>query len=210
MFITFEGIDLAGKTTQVQLLANYLMKKGYKVVTLREPGGTEISEKIRDILLNPSNELNPFTELFLFEAARGDLVRKVIKPFLQRGSVVICDRFWDSTLAYQGYGRNLPLDFVEKCNFYASEGLVPDITFLLDIPLEIMFKRAQSKTVDRMESQTTEFLLRVLNGFRELAERYPERIFVLDGKDTIENIHGKIVSYLEKKIGAANGEKTRG
>lgn len=210
MFITFEGIDLAGKTTQVQLLANYLMKKGYKVVTLREPGGTEISEKIRDILLNPSNELNPFTELFLFEAARGDLVRKVIKPFLERGSVVICDRFWDSTLAYQGYGRNLPLDFVEKCNFYASEGLVPDITFLLDIPLEIMFKRAQSKTVDRMESQTTEFLLRVLNGFRELAERYPERIFVLDGKDTIENIHGKIVSYLEKKIGAANGEKTRG
>lgn len=208
MFVTFEGIDLAGKTTQVQLLASYFMKKGYKVVTLREPGGTEISEKIREILLNPTNELNSFTELFLFEAARSDLSRRVIKPLLDRGSVVICDRFWDSTLAYQGYGRNIPLEFIEQCNFYASNGLVPDITFLLDIPLEIMLKRAEKKNTDRMESQTKEFLLRVINGFRELALRFPERIYVLDGKDTIENIHRSVISILEKKMGNLNGKKT--
>ncbi|MCX7908383.1 MAG: dTMP kinase [Ignavibacteria bacterium] len=200
MLITFEGIDLAGKTTQVQLLAKYLINKGLNVVTLREPGGTEIAEKIREILLKPSNELNPFTEFFLFEAARSDLVTKVIKPLVNKGITVICDRFWDSTIAYQGYGRGLPLDLVEKCNFYASGGIEPQLTFLLDIPLEIMFERARKKTTDRMENETTDYLLRVVNGFRELANKFPNRIIVINGTSSIEEIHKEVIEVVKDKL----------
>ncbi|MEJ5285649.1 MAG: Thymidylate kinase [Candidatus Kapaibacterium sp.] len=200
MFITFEGIDFSGKTTQVQLLAKYLINKGFRVITLREPGGTEISEKIRQILLEPKNELTSITELFLFEASRSDVVRKVIKPHLEKGSIVICDRFWDSTIAYQGYGRQIPIDFIEKCNFFASEGLEPDITFLLDIDIEIMKRRAKTNIFDRIESEGIEFLKRVANGFRVLAKQYNERIFVIDGSNTIEDIHKKVVEIIENRL----------
>ncbi len=201
MFVTFEGIDLAGKSTQAELLEEYLKTKGFDVVTLREPGGTEVSEKIREILLNPRLYFNSFTELFLFEASRADLVRKIIKPKLEQGCIVICDRFWDSTIAYQGYGRNIPLNFIEMCNLYASDGLEPNLTFLLDLPLDLVLERLKTKSTDRMENEDKDFLIRVINGFRELSKKYPNRIHVVDGSDTIENIHQKIIKILNNYIG---------
>ncbi len=201
MFVTFEGIDLAGKSTQAELLEEYLKNKGFDVVTLREPGGTEVSEKIREILLNPRLYFNSFTELFLFEASRADLVRKIIKPKLEQGCIVICDRFWDSTIAYQGYGRNIPLNFIEMCNLYASDGLEPNLTFLLDLPLDLVLERLKTKSTDRMENEDKDFLIRVINGFRELSKKYPNRIHVVDGSDTIENIHQKIIKILNNYIG---------
>lgn len=201
MFITFEGIDLSGKSTQAKLLEQHLKNKGYKVVTLREPGGTEVSEKIRQILLDPNLIFNCFTELFLFEASRADLVRKIIKPKLEQGYIVICDRFWDSTIAYQGYGRRIPLDFIEMCNQYASDGLEPNLTFLLDIPLDELLKRVKSKSTDRMENEDKDFLVRVIKGFQELSNRYSSRIYVINGSDSIENIHQKITRVLNNFMG---------
>lgn len=200
MFITFEGIDLAGKTTQAQLLAKYLISKGKNVLTIREPGGTLVAEKIREILLNPKNELSPFAELFLFEAARADLVNKVINPALEKGTIVICDRFWDSTLAYQGYGRMLPIEFVEKCNYYAANGLTPDLTFFVDIPLDVLYKRAQAKSKDRMEQEESSFLQRVINGFKTIAEKFPDRFKIIDGTQSVDYIHKKIISYVEQYL----------
>ncbi len=200
MFITFEGIDLAGKTTQAQLLAKYLISKGKNVLTIREPGGTLVAEKIREILLNPKNELSPFAELFLFEAARADLVNKVINPALEKGTIVICDRFWDSTLAYQGYGRMLPIEFVEKCNYYAANGLTPDLTFFVDIPLDVLYKRAQAKAKDRMEQEESSFLQRVINGFKTIAEKFPDRFKIIDGTQSVDYIHKKVISYVEQYL----------
>lgn len=207
MFITFEGIDLAGKTTQVQLLAKFLKEKGHEVVILREPGGTEISEKIRTLLLDSSNQLTSFTELFLFEAARSDLVQKIIKPSLEKGTIVICDRFWDSTIAYQGYGRNIPLEFIEMCNQYASGGLEPDLTFFVDISLETMIQRVKNKRIDRMEKEPDDFIERVINGFREIAKRYSSRIYVLKGTDSVETIHQNIVKVVLNFLERENGKK---
>lgn len=119
---------------------------------------------------------------------------------MEKGSIVICDRFWDSTIAYQGYGRQIPIDFIEKCNFFASEGLEPDITFLLDIDIEIMKRRAKTNIFDRIESEGIEFLKRVANGFRVLAKQYNERIFVIDGSNTIEDIHKKVVEIIENRL----------
>lgn len=200
MFITFEGLDLAGKTTQAQLLAKYLISKGKNVLTIREPGGTLVAEKIREILLNPKNELSPFAELFLFEAARADLVNKVINPALEKGTIVICDRFWDSTLAYQGYGRMLPIEFVEKCNYYAANGLTPDLTFFVDIPLDVLYKRAQAKAKDRMEQEESSFLQRVINGFKTIAEKFPDRFKIIDGTQSVDYIHKKVISYVEQYL----------
>ncbi|MFN3305812.1 MAG: dTMP kinase [Candidatus Kapaibacteriota bacterium] len=201
MFVTFEGIDLAGKSTQAELLEQYLKNKGFDVVILREPGGTEVSEKIREILLNPKFTFNSFTELFLFEASRADLVRKVIKPKLEQGCIVICDRFWDSTIAYQGYGRKIPLNFIEICNLYASDGLEPNLTFLLDIPLDVVLERLKNKSTDRMENEDRDFLIRVINGFRELSNRYPNRIQVVDGTGRIEDIHQRIIEIINNFMG---------
>jgi len=198
MFITFEGIDLAGKTTQAQLLAKYLIDKGRKVITIREPGGTKVAEKIREILLDPRNDLPAFAELFLFEAARADLVGKVIKPSLDKGIIVICDRFWDSTIAYQAFGRRLPFEFVEQCNYYASEGLTPHLTFFIDIPLDVLYERAKLKAKDRMEQEESEFLQRVINGFRTIAQKFPERFKIVDGNNSIEEIHKIIIDFVEQ------------
>ncbi len=200
MFITFEGIDLAGKTTQAQLLAKYLISKGKNVLTIREPGGTFVAEKIREILLNPKTELTPFAELFLFEAARAELVNKVINPALEKGTIVICDRFWDSTLAYQGYGRMLPIDFVQQCNYYAANGLVPDLTFFVDIPLDVLYERAQTKAKDRMEQEESSFLQRVINGFKTIAEKFPDRFKIIDGTHSVDDIHKVVISFVEQYL----------
>ncbi|MCX7879778.1 MAG: dTMP kinase [Ignavibacteria bacterium] len=201
MLITFEGIDFCGKTTQIKLLSEYLIRKKKKVITIREPGGTEIAETLRQILLEPKNKMNSFTELFLFEAARSDLVEKVIKPALTEGSIVLCDRFWDSTIAYQVFGRKLPEDFVNQCNFYSSQGIKPDITFLIDISLETMLRRSKSLKIDRFENEEAEFIKNVIEGFRTIAKLNQSRFVILDGDEPIEEIHKRIVEVLSNKFG---------
>lgn len=200
MFITFEGIDFSGKTTQIDLLYLYLIQKGKEVIVLREPGGTDVGEKIRNILLSKENVIYPLTELFLFEASRYELVQKVIKSKLAEGYIVLCDRFSDSTTAYQGYGRGLQLDFIQLCNQYASGSLVPDITFYLDISINELIQRGKGFQFDRFESEKLDFIERVIQGFRKIADENPHRIIVIDGTKTIDEIHQKIIKIVSKKL----------
>ncbi len=204
MFITFEGIDLCGKTTQAEILVNRLKNLGYDVIFVREPGGTRISEIIRDILLSTQNrEMTPVAELFLFSASRAQLVKEVIIPALDLGKVVICDRFYDSTLAYQGYGRGIDIEKIKIINELASFGLVPDITFLIDIPVDEIYKRkiseAGKKESDRMENSGFEFYERVRRGYLEIANR-SERFVVIDGTKKIEEIGKQIWSIVFEKL----------
>lgn len=201
MFITFEGVDFAGKTTQVTLLKEYLIGKNYNVITLREPGGTPLAEEIRKFLLDKNNMLNPITELFLFESARSDLVSKVIIPALNSGKIVLCDRFCDSTLAYQGYGRGLPLDFIDDCNQRASQGLEPQITFFIDVSIDVVFSRGHRRDNDRFESERKEFIDKVIEGFRIIARHNPERIHIIDGSKSIEDIHTEIIKLVSQNLG---------
>ncbi|MGQ9819103.1 MAG: dTMP kinase [Candidatus Kapaibacteriales bacterium] len=200
MFITFEGIDFSGKTTQIDLLYKQLINLGEKVLLLREPGGTDIGEKIRDILLSKENSIHPLTELFLFEASRYELVKKVIKPKLTEGFTIICDRFYDSTTAYQGYGRGLPLSFVEECNKLATESTVPDLTFYIDITIDIVLDRNRHFKLDRLEGEKVEFIERVINGYRSIAKENPQRIVLIDGSQSIEAIHKNIYEIVVKKL----------
>lgn len=201
MFITFEGIDFAGKTTQLTLLKEFLIRKNYDVITLRDPGGTPLAEEIRKLLLDKNNLLNPITEFFLFESARSDLVSKVILPALSSGKIVICDRFCDSTLAYQGYGRGLPLDFVDDCNRKASQELKPEITFLIDVPISVVMSRGQQRVNDRFESERIEFIEKVIEGFRMIAQNNSERVHLIDGNKPVEEIHSEITRIVLLNIG---------
>ncbi len=199
MFITFEGIDGAGKSTQITLVEDYLQKQGNEVLLIREPGGNEVSEKIREILLSSKNEISPVAELLLFEAARAQLTEKIIKPAIAEGKVVICDRFYDSTTAYQGYGRGLNMDMVINSNMIATGGLKPDMTFYLDLPLKIAKERSGSREKDRMEKSGDDFFLKVADGFREIAMKEPGRVVCIDASNSIENTFNLIIIHLEKK-----------
>lgn len=200
MFITFEGIDFSGKSTQIELLKDYLVEHNKKVEVLREPGGTEISEKIRNILLDNKNEkLVAEAELFLFSASRAQLVREKIRPYLEKGIYVISDRFHDSSTAYQGYGRGIPIDVVMKVHELAIGETIPDLTFFIDIPVGIANERKKKKAkgkLDRIESGNIEFYNRVRNGYLEIAKK-EERFKVIDGTQTIETIRNQIISELE-------------
>jgi dTMP kinase len=200
MFITFEGIDGVGKSTQIKFLEEYFISCGNEVITLREPGGTELSEKIRDILLSNKNQLSPETELMLFEAARTDLVQNVIKPALKDEKIVLCDRFFDSTTAYQGYGRGISLDIVLKLNELATGGLLPDITIFLDLPLDIAKERSGKKIFDRMELAGDDFFSRVINGFREIATNNPDRIIRIETSYDKKGTHDFILEKIKKII----------
>ena len=200
MFITFEGIDCCGKTTQVQILIEKIQSRGIDVITLREPGGTEISERIRDILLDKSNTgMTQITELFLFSASRAQLVNEVIKPAIAEKKVVICDRYVDSTTVYQGYGRGLSLGAVKTINRVATMDVVPNKTFLLDISIQEMIERRKGKRkhVDRMEMATEEFYTKVRKGYQDLAREEPHRFVVIDGTLPIDEIHEKIWKEIE-------------
>lgn len=188
MLITFEGIDGCGKTTQIGLLSAHLRELGKDVLTLREPGGTEFSEKIRELLLHSKDKLTAQSELFLFEAARADLVEKVIKPALANGTIVILDRFYDSTIAYQGYGRQINLEAVKEINELSISGLKPNVTFFLDIPLEVSYQRSNNKKLDKIEQSGDSFFQNVIKGYRQVAEEEPERIVSIDGTKTKEEI----------------------
>ena len=183
MFITFEGIDFSGKSTQIELLKDYLVEHNKKVEILREPGGTEISEKIRNILLdNKNDEMFAETELLLFSSSRAQLVREKIRPYLEKGIYVISDRFHDSSTAYQGYGRGVPLEIVNHVHSLAIGETIPDITFFIDIPVGIANERRKKKSkgkLDRIELSDTEFYNRVRNGYLEIA-REEERFKVIE------------------------------
>jgi len=181
MFITIEGIDGAGKTTLQQNLEKRLKNRGIEVLCIREPGGTKISESIRSILLNPDNKkMHKMTEAFLFSAARRQIVDEIIEPAIKSGKIVICDRFYDSTIAYQGYGRGLNVSELKILNDLASNHIIPDITFLIHIDREEAIKRIKNKNKDRMESDDG-LLVKAKDGYLMLAKQNPERIIILNG-----------------------------
>ena len=200
MFISFEGIDFCGKSTQVELLKKYLSDRNKKVKIIREPGGTEISEIVRDVLLDKKhNKMYMETEIFLFSASRAQLVREKIRPYLAEGIYVISDRFHDSTTAYQGYGRGISIETVNSINTLAVGGTIPDITFIIDIPVEeaqIRKKNRGEGLLDRIEMTEGGFYDRVRNGYLEIA-RGEKRFSVIDGTQTERQIHKLIVDEIE-------------
>jgi len=177
-FITFEGSEGCGKSTQSRLLSGYLRRRGFKVVYLREPGGTKISEKIRKILLDPKNHIVPICETMLYLAARAEVVNEVIKPALLEGKIVICDRFLDSTLAYQGYGLGIDIDFIKRAGNFVSQGIKPDLTLFLDLPVKKGLKHRRV-TSDRIEKRSLAYHIRVRNGYLKLAALEPGRIKIV-------------------------------
>ena len=198
MLISFEGIDGCGKSTQIDLLKKYLEKSGVKVSVFREPGGTEISEKIRSLLLHETGEMDPVTELLLFSAARSQLVSEEIKPRLEKGEVVILDRFFDSTLAYQGYGReSADLNQIEMLSKLATHNTVPDITFYLKIDLDTAEQRTENSEKDRMERAGTEFFRKVIQGYENLARQ--NRFEVIDGTKELNEIHQQILTRIQRE-----------
>jgi dTMP kinase len=186
MFITFEGIEGCGKSTQVDLLRQYLTGLGHKVLVTREPGGCFIGEKIRDILLDPENRgMTALTELLLYEASRAQHVADVIEPALEAGETVISDRFYDASTAYQGHARGLGADKVERLNLIATEGLRPDLTIVLDLEASEGLRRL-GQDLDRIESEAVDFHEKVRNGYIEIANSHPERVRVVDSSGAIE------------------------
>lgn len=205
LFITFEGLDKVGKSTQVDRLVTYLKSRGIKVTLVREPGSTEISEQIRKILLDKDNygKISPLTELLLYNAARAQLVDSVIRPALENGDIVISDRFYDSTTAYQGYGRGIDIGLIDSINMAATGNLVPDLTILLSIgsikDAVNNHKRFQSSsTDDRLEKESLEFRERVREGFLKIAKNEPRRFLVVDAEDSVDNIAAGIAERIEQ------------
>ena len=197
MFITFEGLDFCGKSTQVSLLKSYLESISQKTLLLREPGGTEISEKIRDILLDKKNSRMVMeAELLLFSSSRAQLVRDVILPKLSEGQIVISDRFHDSTTAYQGFGRGIDLDFIEKLNSFVIQNALPDITFFIDITVQEANRRKELNQffdLDRIEVSNDDFYTKVREGYLYVSKK-EKRFFRIDGTNSIEEIHKEIKS----------------
>jgi dTMP kinase len=191
LFITFEGGEGSGKSTQVELLARRLETAGRRVLKLREPGGTPLGEELRQLLLHRRADISPQAELLLFLAARAELVRAVIRPALAEGTIVICDRFSDSTLAYQGYGRGIDLDQVRKLNDSATGGLKPDLTVLLDLPVEAGRSRKQ-RDEDAFQGEDDTFHERVRQGYLALARQEPDRWLVLDATRPAEELTAAI------------------
>jgi len=205
--ITFEGIDGSGKSTQATMLFHRLLKEEYKALLVREPGGTAISEKIRDVLLDIRHEqMAPVTELLLYAASRAQLVEEKIKPNLEEGVIVICDRYSDSTLAYQGYGRGLNKGFIRNLNSLATQELIPDITYIIDVELDIADQRTDSdKSGDRLENEHQVFKRRVRNGYKEIANGAPGRIIMISGEKPVQELHEEIWQQTISKL-QSNGK----
>lgn len=199
LFITFEGADGCGKTTQMKLLAKYLEKQGHDVLLTREPGGKGLGEKVREILLNYDGEVSDRCESFLFLADRAQNIDIIVNPAVEAGKIVLCDRHTDSTVAYQGYGRGLDLDRINLLNSIAVNGRRPDLTFVFDIDTETSMQRV-GKEKDRMESAGIEFHNRVREGYLKIAQQEPERIIVIDASKSIEEIHEKVLNQIAKKF----------
>ncbi len=208
LFITFEGVEGSGKTTQIQRLRKYFTRKGIPCKVTREPGGCPIGEKIRKILLNPDHqEMVPVTELLLYEAARAQHVKMIIKPFLKKGGIVLCDRFSDATLAYQGYGRRMDLKWIGQLNRLSSQGIGPDITFLLDCPTDMGLERALQRNrilkrerEERFEREKIQFHRRVRRGYLAIARKEPRRVKVIDTRDGEDRVFEKIRKIVDNLV----------
>ncbi len=197
LFITFEGADGCGKTTQIKLLDEYLRKNNYNTLLTREPGSRGLGEKLREILLNYDGEVSSNCESFLFLADRSQHMDCIIKPAIAQGKIVLCDRHTDSTVAYQGYGRGLDIEQINYLNNIATGGLKPDLTIVFDIDIKTSMARV-GKEKDRMESAGVEFFNRVRNGYLEIAKREPQRVKVINSSDTIENIHRQVLEFVKE------------
>ncbi|MDP8267696.1 MAG: dTMP kinase [Candidatus Tenebribacter davisii] len=201
LFITFEGIEGCGKSTQAKMLHDYLIEKGEKVFLTREPGGPKISEEIRDILLSINNkEMLPETEVLLYMASRSQHTGEWIIPELAKGNIVISDRYYDSTFAYQGAARKIDGKLIDIIRRYATFDLIPDITLLVDLPEEIGLSRILAKDADRLEQESMEFHKKVREGFLDMASKEPDRFFVLDGEKSIKEIHNDIIKIMNKEL----------
>jgi dTMP kinase len=208
-FITFEGGEGSGKTTQLKALLAYLHSRRLDAVQTRDPGGTTISNQVRELLLDAENvRMSSLAELLLYEASRAQLVREVVRPALAAGRILLCDRFTDSTVAYQGYGRGLDLTLVERLNAVATDGLRPDLTFLLDLDPAVGLARVGGRLAqprqrrDRLEEEVLEFHQRVRTGYRALAAREPERVVVLDAAQGMLEIEARIRGHIETRLAA--------
>jgi len=204
-FITVEGPDGAGKTTQLQLLNDVLKEKGYNVMMTREPGGTRVGNEIRSLVLNPDfEEMKEMTEILLYAASRAQHVEELIRPALEAGTIILCDRFVDASLAYQGYGLGHPIDLVRQINDSATGGLAPDRTYLFDLTVTDSKKRMMDRgALDRIEQRDDAFRARVYEGFQQIAASDPERVQIVQANRSIEVIHQDLVedviTYLEEK-----------
>jgi len=212
-FITFEGVDGCGKSTQARLLADRLIGEGHSVILTREPGGTPLGEKIRALLLDPHNgEMTIECEVLLYLAARAQHVHEKIRQHLSGGAIVICDRFQEATFAYQGYGRGVDMEILDTMNLFASGGLTPDLTFIFDVPIKTAFKRLESmnRPKDRLESGGEEFFGRIRQGYHTLGADAPERIVMLDGTLSPDLIAKKVFGAVAKKMdGLFHGADTK-
>ena len=203
VFVTFEGGEGVGKSTQLHRLAARLEALGVEVVLLREPGGTVLGDRIRELLLDPASVgMDAHAELLLYEASRAQLVAEVIRPALDRGAVVLCDRFTDSTLAYQGGGRGLPTAQIAALNEAATAGLHPDVTVLLDLPLDEGLRRATTNGADRLEAEDVAFHERVAAAFLGIAMAEPDRVVVLDASGTADEVEARVVHALAGRLRA--------
>ena len=200
MFITFEGIDGSGKSTQINLLKSYLSDLDRECFIFREPGGTDISERVRSLLLHDTDEMDPVTELLLFSSARSQLIAEKVIPLLEQNSIVILDRYYDSTLAYQGYGRNsAPLEDINQLNRIASHGCVPDLTFYLRLSPQDAEERTSSNDKDRMEKSGRAFFQKVAQGFDELSDT-DDRFIVIDATADISTVYDQIITEVQKHL----------
>lgn len=200
-FITFEGCEGVGKTTQVDRLKRYLEKSGQPALFLREPGGTVISEKIREMLLSKENDkMNGKCEALLYSAARAQLLGEVVAPALEKGSIVVCDRFTDSTFAYQGAARGLGVDFIDELNKLTCGDIVPDVTVFLDLhPREAFARKGGADKNDRLESQSIGFHEKVYLGYKEIASRYPERFVCVDASKDADGVWEEVIALLRRR-----------
>jgi dTMP kinase len=208
LFITFEGVEGSGKTTQIQRLKKYFAQKGISCKVTREPGGCSIGEKVRKILLDPDHrEMVPMSELLLYEAARSQHVKEIIEPFLKKGGIVLCDRFSDATFAYQGYGRKIDLKWIERLNHLSSQGIKPDVTFLLDCPSDVGLKRAlqrnrtlKQENEERFEKEKIQFHRQVRKGYLAIAKKEPRRVKVIDTRQGEDKVFEKIRKIVDDLI----------
>jgi len=202
-FISFEGIDFSGKTTQIEILTKQLEKMGKKVLIIREPGGTTISERIRDILLDKNHkEMTDLCEVFLYSAARNQMINETVLTELEAGTFVIADRFVDSTTAYQGFGRRIPMDLIRDINRAATGDLLPGLTFILDIdPDQVLDRKKQrNMEIDRLESSGDDFYDRVHKGYHKIAELDPMRVKLIDASQSIDKIKSEIWEFVTHKM----------
>ncbi|MBK7142789.1 MAG: dTMP kinase [bacterium] len=200
--ITFEGIDGSGKSTHLTLSQKFLSERGFAVKVLREPGSTEVAERIRAILLDRKAQMSAMTELLLYEASRADIVEKQIVPLLRKGHIILLDRFYDSTTAYQGYGRKLDIKMVKQLNLIATNRVAPDLTLVFDVDVATGMSRL-GKDLDRLESEPRAFFKRVRAGFLEIARKEKRRVKVIDASRPVEIVFADVTRHLSRKLDLA-------